>query len=346
MKVLDIGARPPKHDHPHDGHDHGHAHPHEHGDGHHHEHPHHAPAGWRSRRRLLAVVAGLLVLSSVYVIGADQQAVVTRFGRVVEPRVMPGIHVSLPWPIDRVSKLKVRQLQRLVVGGGAPDTVVGRAQPLVSQFLTGDQNLLHLRVVVQYSVGVPADYLFQADNVPGAVGAAVESELARRVAHRGVDAVLTTEKVAIQDEVRGAAQQLINDYRLGVELASVSIESATPPPEAADAFRDVASARADLSRIVNEAEGYANSVVPKARGEAQQMLEGAQGYRQRKIDEAIGDASRFAQVAGEYARASEVNGRRLYLETMEQILPRIRKLIVDRNGNLDLTILRRGSEPK
>ena len=104
-----------------------------------------------------------------------------------------------------------------------------------------------------------------------AVGAAVEAELARRIAHRGVDAVLTTEKVAIQEEVRAAAQKRINDYRAGVQLSTVNIESVTPPAEAADAFRDVASARADTDRIVNEAEGYANDLIPKARGEAQQM---------------------------------------------------------------------------
>jgi membrane protease subunit HflK len=173
----------------------------------------------------------------------------------------------------------------------------------------------------------------------------VEAELTRRIAGRTVDAVLTTEKAAIQEEIRGAAQQRINEYRSGVLLASVNIESAAPPPEAADAFRDVASARADSARIVNEAQGYANDVIPKARGRAQQMLESAAAYRQKKVNEAIGDASRFSQVAAEYEKAAAVNGRRLYMETLEQVLPRIRKLIVDRNGNLDLTIIRKGTEP-
>jgi membrane protease subunit HflK len=139
---------------------------------------------------------------------------------------------------------------------------------------------------------------------------------------------------------------LISEYGLGVLLAGVTIESAQPPPEAADAFRDVAGARADSARIVNEAQGYANDVIPKARGEASQMVESAAAYRQRKIDEASGDAARFTQVAAEYARASEVNGRRLYAETMETILPRIRKLFVDSRGNVDLTILRKGDAPK
>jgi membrane protease subunit HflK len=298
------------------------------------------------RRKIAGAIFGIWLLSGVFLVSTDQQAVVMRFGKVVEPRVMPGIHLALPWPLDRVTKLKVRQTQRLVIGGDPADSVLGRTQPVVSQFLTGDQNILHIRTVVQYSVGVPADYLFQTEDVARVAAAAVESELARRIAASNVDAVLTTEKIAIQEAVRGAAQKLLNDYRAGVLIASVNIESVAPPPEAADAFRDVASARADSARIVSEAQGYENDVIPKARGEAQQMLESASGYKQKKINEALGDASRFNQVAAEYARASDVNGRRLYVETMEQVLPKIRKLIVDNNGNLDLTIIRKGESAK
>jgi membrane protease subunit HflK len=259
--------------------------------------------------------------------------------------VLPGIHFALPWPIDRVYKLKVQQLQRLVIGGDLPDGVLGRSQPLLSQFLTGDQNIINMRVVVQYSVGVPADYLFRNQEVARSVGAAVEAELARRIAHRSVDAVLTTEKVAIQDEVRNAAQKRVNDYHSGVLISTINIETVGPPPEAADAFRDVASAKADSARIVNESQGYANDVIPKARGEAQKLLEEAAAYKERKVNEAAGDASRFTQIAAEYNKAAAVTGHRLYVETMEQILPRIRKMIVDRNGNLDLTFIRKGDPP-
>jgi membrane protease subunit HflK len=303
------------------------------------------PSRWTKRRAAAGIVV-LWVLSGVYLVAPDQQAVVTRFGRVVEPRVLPGLHYALPWPIDSVAKLKVQQLQRLVIGGDLPDGVLGRTQPLVSQFLTGDQNIINMRVVVQYSVGVPADYLFQAQDVDKAVGATVEAELARRIGHHGVDSILTTEKAAIQEQVRAAAQKRINDYRSGVLISTVNIESVTPPPEAADAFRDVASARADAVRIVNESHGYANDVVPKARGEAQQLLESAAAYKQRKINEAAGDAARFSAVAAEYEKAAMVTGERLYMETMEQVLPRIRKMIVDRNGNLDLTIIRRAEPAK
>ena len=283
--------------------------------------------------------------TSVYLVAPDQQAVETRFGKVISPRVMPGIHISLPWPIDRVTKLKVRQLQRLVVGGDAAEGVLGRSQPLRSQFLTGDQNIVSMRVVVQYSVGVPADYLFRSEDVTRLTGAAVEAELARRIARHSVDAVLTTEKAAIQEEVRAAAQKRLNGYRAGVALSTVNIETVSPPPEAAEAFRDVASARADAARIMSEAQGYANDIVPRARGEAQQMLESAEGYKQRKVNEAQGDAARFEQVAAEYNRAAEVTGQRLYVEAMEEILPRIKKLIVDSNGNLDLSIIRKSDVP-
>ncbi len=292
--------------------------------------------------RFVLVALALWLLSGIFFVQADQQAVVVRFGAVSEARVFPGVHLALPWPIDRVRKVKVHQSQRLVVGGDVADGVLGRTQPLASQFLTGDENIINMRVVVQYSVAVPVDYLFRCVDAGKAAGVAVEAELARRVALRNVDAVLTTEKIALQDEVLASAQQRLNDYHAGVQLSTVNIEMVTPPGEAADAFRDVASARADTARIVDEAHGYANDLVPRARGEAKQLTESADAYLQSKVNEAQGDAARFNEVAIEYAHASKVTGDRLYLEAMEQILPKIRKLVVDSSGNLDLSILRKG----
>ena len=150
-------------------------------------------ADW-SKRRIGIGIAAVWVLSGVYLVGPDQQAVETLFGRVVAPRVMPGLHYALPWPVENVTKLKVRQLQRLVVEVNWPIAWSGRTRPSLSQFLTGDQNIINLRVVVQYSVGLPGDYLFQVQNPVQVIGAAVESEMIRRITHREVDAVLTTEK--------------------------------------------------------------------------------------------------------------------------------------------------------
>jgi regulator of protease activity HflC (stomatin/prohibitin superfamily) len=221
----------------------------------------------------------------------------------------------------------VEQLRRLVAGGEISDGVVGRTEPWASQFLTGDRNISHMRVAVQYSVGVPADYPFRTDGVARAAGAAVESALAERISSRAADAMPTTGKAAIHEEVRDAAQRLLNHYGAGVISSTMNPETVTPPPEAAEAFRDAAGARADSSRIVNQSMGYAHDAIPKARGRAR------------------GDAARFTQVAAEYSRAAGVNGRRICLETMEQALPRSRKPIVGKNGSLDLTIIRKGDSP-
>src|SRR5205823_12934748 len=207
------------------------------------------------------------------------------------------------------------------------------------------RNMYTWRVAAVYSVSVPSDYLFKTRHVVRAVAAAVESEMVRCIATRYVNAVLTTEKAAIQEEVRAASQKHINDYRSGVLLSTINIESVTPPPEAADSFRDVASARADAVRIVNQAEGYANDVIPKARGEARQLIEESEAYKQKKTNEAGGDAARFTQLAAEYAKAAQVTGDRLYTEAMEQILPKIKKMIVDNNGNLDLSIILKADAP-
>jgi len=307
------------------------------------------PQTWRTgitRQRVAWGVLVLWLLSGAYLVQTDQQAVVTRFGAVISPRVPPGVHYTLPWPIDSVYKLKVRQLQRLFIGGEPADLVLGRTQPLTSQFLTGDQNIINMRVVVQYSVAVPADYLFHCLDVAQTTNASVEAELARRIARTDVDAILTTEKLAIQDAVLASAQRRLNEVGAGVQLSTVNIESVAAPPEAADAFRDVASARADTARIVNEAQSYANDILPRARGEARQMIEAAEAYRNSRINESMGDAARFSAVAAEYAKAPDVTAERLYIEALEQILPKIRKLIVDPNGNLDLSIIRKGEAGK
>jgi modulator of FtsH protease HflK len=299
---------------------------------------------WRDFRLHWAALV-LWLLSGLVLVPTDQQAVVTRFGAVVEARLLPGVHYALPWPVDRVTRLKVNQQQRLVIGGELADLVLGTTGPLTSQFLTGDQNIIQMRVVVQYSVSVPADYLFRAVDVAQTASAAVEAELARRIARSEVDAVLTTEKLAIQDAVLASAQQQLDEYHAGVRLSTVNIETVNAPPEAADAFRDVASARADTARIVSEAQSYANDLLPRARGEARQMIESAGAFRASRINESTGEAARFTAIAAEYAKAPEVTGSRLYIEVLEQILPKIRKLIVDPQGNLDLSIIRKG-EPR
>lgn len=292
-----------------------------------------------TRRRLLLGIALLYLASGVYLVPPDRQAVVVRFGRVVDARVPPGIHYHLPYPIERIYRLKVLETRRAIVGGEAADATLGRTQPFQAQFLTGDQNIIQMRVVAQYNVSSPADFLFRAENIETLVRDAVETEMARETARRGVDALLTTDKVQVQEAARERAQALLDSYRAGVQLSSVNIETIAPPAEVAEAFRDVAGARADAARIVNEAQGYSNDVVPRARGAAQQMHEAAEAYRARKVNEARGDAERFTKLVEEYRKAREVTSERLYIEAMEQVLPRIKKLIVEKD--VDLSIVRK-----
>ena len=290
----------------------------------------------RARRRLLPGILLLYLAGGIYLVPPDRQAVVTRFGRVVDARVMPGIHYHLPYPVERIARLRVRETRRAIVGGEAPDETLGRTQPFQSQFLTGDQNIIQMRAVAQYSISSPADFLFRAENVETLVRDAVETELARETARHGIDSLLTTEKIAVQEAARERAQALLEGYRAGIHLASVNIETMAPPAEVAEAFRDVAGARADAARIVNEAQGYANDLVPRARGAAQQLQEGAEAYRARKVNESRGDAERFTKLAAEYRKAREVTSERLYLEAMEEVLPRIKKLIVEKDVDLSI----------
>ncbi len=299
-----------------------------------------APAS--AKKKYALYLLALWLVLGIYLVPTEEQAVLTTFGAVTVERATPGVGWHWPWPIGQVHRLKVRELKRAFIGGEVADEANAiPADPALSQFITGDQNIINVRTVVQFSVADPADYLFRAAEANRAVANAVEAELGRQIAARTVDEVLTTEKLAIQEIVRRRSQQLIDGYELGVVVSTVNIRSVTPPPEAADAFRDVASARADSARIFNEAEGYANDIVPRARGEAQQMLISSLGHKQRVINEALGDAARFTGLAAEYSKNRQVTRDRLFLETMEQVLPRLRKTIVDESGNLDLTIVRR-----
>lgn len=305
------------------------------------------PPSWRSYLTRRNVWGGLILiwlLSGLYLVATDQQAVVTRFGKFERIEV-PGLHYHLPYPIEQITKLKVEQLQAASIGGEPADAALGRTDPLRAQFLTGDRNIINVRAVVQYNVKSPMEYLFRARDVAQTVGGAVEGELGREIANRSVDDVLTTEKIHIQEAVKRRAQAILDSYNIGVAIYTVNIDRTAPPDEAKDAFADVAGAKADAARIVNQAEGYANDIVPRARGEAQQLLEAAEGYRQRKINEAQGDASRFTQLDEEYKKAAAVTSHRLYIEAMEQILPKIKKTIIDRQGNnVDMTIVRKESD--
>ncbi len=293
-------------------------------------------------RKLVLAVLALYALSGIYFVQPDEQAVVQRFGRALPERVQPGVHYHLPFPIDRVNKLKVRQVRQVTVGAELAGQQLGQAPTRRAEFLTGDQNLVNVVMTVQYTIADPGAYLFHTKDVESLIAKAAEAGLAQAVAGRAVDSLLTTGKVETQTTIRRTAQQILDrQYHVGITITAVTITQTTPPAEVADAFRDVASARADRDRITNEAYAYANDVLPKARGEAKKLLNEAYAYRTKKINEAQGDAARFAKLAAEYAKAKQVTSDRLYIETMEEILPKIKKLVVDPKSGIDLGVIRR-----
>ena len=337
----------------HHSHDLHHDHDHEHGHGHDHEHPHdHTQAGGIGgvslkrmlRKRAVLPLFALYALSGVYFVGADQQAVVTRFGRVVEKGVGPGIHFHLPWPIESVVRLKVLETKRLTIGVEIADQTLGRrASENPVQYLTADQNIISVEMAVQYAIKDAADYLYRSEDVTLLVTRAVESAFAQTIAAEPVDSILTTGKIAVQNATLQLSREILDRAQSGVFVSSINVENVSPPTEVADAFRDVASARADRDRIINEAHGYANDAVAKAAGEAEKLKSEASGYREQRVNEATGEADRFTKLHAEYARAPEITSQRLYLEAMEEILPRVKKVMIDSSGGkslMDLGIIR------
>jgi len=299
---------------------------------------------------MMGLACGLWLLTGIYMVRVDEQAVVRRFGGVIADHVPPGLHLGLPWGIDRVDRLKVREQKRLNVGFEFTDATLGRpGNTAYSEFFTGDQNLINIELLVQYTIRDPRSYLFAAANVEDVLRQAAEAAVTNSVAPRPVDTLLTTGKLAVQGELRRRLQQSSDDYGLGVIITSVNIQAVTPPLKVADAFREVASAREDRDRIIQEAHSYANATIPAAQGEGAKLHEEAIAYHDQKLLQARGDAERFVQAYDAYRRSPDVSSTRLYLETVEQIMPRLKIISLDRNGGhtpIDLNLLPRVNQAK
>lgn len=297
---------------------------------------------------LPAAVVVAWLLSGVYTVGPESQGVVLRFGRHVVT-TGPGIHYRLPWPIESVAVVPVSEIQRVEIGFRTVATTPRPRYQVVPEeatMLTGDENIIIAETIVQYRIKDAADYLFKVRDPEGAVKRATQAALRQVVGSHVVDDVLTTGKAQIQDEVRQTVQEILDLYQAGILVVAVQLQDVHPPDAVIGAFQDVASAREDQARIVNQAEAYANEVIPKARGEAAAIIQQAEAYKAARIARAQGDAERFRLLAEAYRSAPEVTRTRLYLEAIEEVLPNVRKVIVDGAGAgvlplLDLTQLTR-----
>ncbi|MBI4319642.1 MAG: FtsH protease activity modulator HflK [Chloroflexi bacterium] len=283
----------------------------------------------------LGVLTAAYVLSGVYVVNPGEEAVVRRFGQVIDRRVGEGLRYRLPWPIDQADKVNVSQIRREGIGVTMPDHPTSIHPPEDIQILTGDENIINAKVIVQYRVKDPVDYLFRvAYGSDPLIRNAVKDALVTLGGRTNVDDLLTTGRPELQQALEGYTQKMLDQYESGLQVVNISLQEVNPPKEVADAFRDVASAREDRAKTINDAQGYRNSVIPEARGKAQRALREAEGYKADVINRAKGEAKRFEDTFAEYERslrasAEDVTRYRLYLEAMEKILPKVKKYVVD-----------------
>jgi len=294
---------------------------------------------WLKWIALAAVI--LWFFSGVYIVGPAEQGVVRRFGKAVRV-TQQGPHYHLPAPIEKVDKVEVERVRRLEIGfrtvsAGPPARY--RFVPEESLMLTGDEQIIDAQITVQYKVSNVEEFLFNVRGLEKRYGAlmdAAEVALRHVVGQRPIDDVLITEKLQVEVNTRELLQQIVDKYDAGVRIVEVKLQTVRPPKEIEQAFSDVVSAKEDKERFIREAEGYNADILPKARGEAQRILEQAEAYKQERIKRAQGEAARFLAVLKEYESAKAVTRKRLYLETMQQILPGMRKFVIDRDvgGNL------------
>jgi membrane protease subunit HflK len=282
---------------------------------------------------LLLIVAGVWLASGIYFVGAFEQGIVLRFGRFVA-RTPPGINYHLPWPIETAYTLDVTRQRQINIGyRTAADTedsnATGEELPAEADMLTGDENIIDINFTVFWVVKDAGDYLFKVEDPDATIKAVAESAMREVVGRSQFESILTQDREAIQIEVKDLMQKTLDAYGAGVTVTNVNMQKADPPSEVIDAYRDVQAARADQERMRNEAEAYANKVIPEARGRAARIVQDAEAYRQQVIAEASGQSKRFLSVLAEYRSAPDVTRRRMYLETMSGILAPLNKVIVD-----------------
>ena len=300
----------------------------------------------RKRRvRWLALMPWLVavyLVTGFYAVEPNERAVVRRCGKALDTLGMPGLHFGFPYGIDRVTRLKVLERKRVGVGITLAERSQGRAAQLEeAERLSGDRNLIRVSAIVQYRIADPKAYLFNVADVPALVSSAASSALTSVVTSMGVDDVLTVQRLAIQDEVKQATQAALDRYEAGVEVTSVSLEEVAAPEDVRQAFHDVTAAREDMQRTINEAEGYANRLIPQARGEAHRIRLESEAYRDAVVQKARGDAESFTKIAAEVTGNRRLTVKRLILETMEKVLPRLKKIVLDDHagGGVDLGLI-------
>ena len=276
---------------------------------------------------LVGIFVVLWLLTGVYIVGPDEVGVVQTLGKYSRA-AQSGLNYHFPYPIETVSTPKVTEVKRIEIGF----RTVGKNQYQTisreSLMLTGDENIVDAEMIVQYRIKDPVAYTFNFIEPELTVRQASEASLRTVVGRHNIDEALTSGKFMIQEEAKELIQNILDKYNTGILVVAVQLQDVSPPEQVISAFKDVASAKEDKNRMVNQAEGYRNDVIPKARGEAQAQIREAEGYKKARIARAEGDVSKFNAVLKEYRKSKEVTETRLFLETAEEILSNREKIIV------------------
>jgi membrane protease subunit HflK len=280
---------------------------------------------------ILALVVVALVIwvavDSVYIIQPAERGVVLRFGKYVDT-LMPGPSIRLPRPIEQVIRVDVDQIRTVEVGYRSE----GRQQMMIqdeASMLTQDENIVDVKLAVQYKVKSPADYLFHDRDPEITIRDATESSIREVVGKSKMDFVLKEGRSEVAARTKELLQAILDRYNNGLLVTSVNLQDAQPPEQVQEAFFDAIRAREDEDRLINEAEAYSNEVIPKARGGAARITEDANAYKAKIVATAQGDVSRFSQILQAYQKAPDVTRKRMYLETLESVMSNTSKVLVD-----------------
>lgn len=281
---------------------------------------------------IFGLVAVIWLFSGIYIVDAGKRGVVLRFGAFTEA-TMPGPHWHIPYPIEQVEIVDVEQRRFVEIGyrsaGGSQSAVIVPREALM---LTQDENIVNIQIAVQYQVDDPRRYLFNVRDPDAVLKQTAESAIREVVGKSKMDFVLKEGRAEVVSKIKALMQATLNQYQSGLLVSDVNLQDAQPPEEVQGAFSDAIKAREDKERLKNEAETYANEVIPKARGIAARQLQEADAYKSALIAKAQGEADRFLALLKEYKRAPDVTRKRLYMETVEAVLARSNKVIIDTKG--------------
>jgi len=306
-----------------------------------------------NKRILLFIIAGFfglwLIFTTFYTIEADEVGVVQRFGKYVLT-TQPGLHLKMPWGIETVKKVRVQRVFKeefgfRTVSPGINTTYSNADFSTESLMLTGDLNSALVEWVVQYRIKDPVKYLFRVRNVEATLRYVSEAVMRQVVGDHSVDEVIILSRKQIAQDVTDMMQDLLDNYETGIDIVTINLQDVNPPVPVQPAFNEVNEARQEKERIINEAREAYNAAIPKAKGGAEQLVLEAEGYATNRINRARGDADRFISVWKEYANAKDVTRRRLYIEMMNDVLPKIdQKIIVDEQMKTFLPLMQLGKE--